>query len=137
MDTRHLSCIAMGLTSFEGIPQLVYRTDYLSATFHGNALTSVRGLEKLTALTHLNLSSNKITCLKGVQALSSLGSLDIGYNLLESIDGLQVLTELTRLNIAHNHVTSLSTLTPACGLAQSLAVIDLQGNLLSSMQVSS
>lgn len=125
----------MGLVSFEGILQLVYRTDYLSATFHGNALTSLIGLDKLSALTHLNLSSNKIASLEGAQALSSLAHLDIGYNLLESIDGLHNLTGLTRVSIAHNHVTSLSSLTPGCGFVQSVAVIDLQGNLLSSFQV--
>jgi Leucine-rich repeat (LRR) protein len=55
---------------------------------HGNNIASLEGVDQLTSLTDLNLSSNLITATWALQGLSSLRKLDLASNQLQSVDAL-------------------------------------------------
>jgi len=65
-------------------------------------LTSVKGLEKLTQLTHLNLGGNQLTDVKGLEKLTQLTFLRLDDNKLTAVKGLEKLTKLTELYLTCN-----------------------------------
>ena len=76
--------------------------------FQNNKLTDVpKGLEKLTQLTWLALSSNQLTSLKGLEKLTQLKQLNLRANQLTDVSGLENLTQLTSLNLDFCQLTEL------------------------------
>jgi Leucine-rich repeat (LRR) protein len=69
---------------------------------HYKNLTSVKGLEKLTQLTHLRLDNNKLTNVKGLEKLTQLRVLNIRGNQLTNVKGLEKLTQLRSLSLRNN-----------------------------------
>jgi hypothetical protein len=68
-----------------------------------NKLTDVKGLEKLTQLTHLYLSRNQLTDVpKELENLTQLKTLWLKDNQLTSVKGLEKLTQLTELSLGGN-----------------------------------
>jgi internalin A len=62
----------------------------------------VKGLEKLTQLTGLQLRENKLTDVTGLEKLTQLKWLHLGNNQLTSVKGLENLTMLKSLYIKDN-----------------------------------
>ena len=60
---ERLSRIGVGLTCLAALPELVSASSLQSLCLHGNRLTSLSGLERLSALTELNVSSNALLAL--------------------------------------------------------------------------
>ena len=73
-------------------------------------IAHVKGLEKLTQLTHLYLGRNKLTDVKGLEQLTQLRSLWLAYNQLTDVKGLEKLTKLTNLNLSYNKLTNVKGL---------------------------
>ena len=59
-DPERLSRIGLGLTSLTALPELASAADLRSLCLHGNQLTSLSGLHRLSSLTELNASSNAL-----------------------------------------------------------------------------
>lgn len=57
---ERLSRIGLGLTCLLALPELASATSLRSLCLHGNQLTSLSGLQQLSALTELNVSSNAL-----------------------------------------------------------------------------
>ena len=75
----------------------------LHGNHHGNGLTDVKGLEKLTQLEVLNLGSNQLTSVKGLEKLTRLRVLNLANNpalTKAQIDELQ--KALPKCKITHN-----------------------------------
>ena len=64
-----LSCSGEGITSLEGIEQLV-NLKYLHCT--NNKLTSLKGIEQLVNLENLDCDNNKLSSLRGIENLDNL-----------------------------------------------------------------
>ena len=62
----------------------------------------MRGLEKLTQLTHLYLVRNRLTSVKGLEKLTKLKWLELSQNRLTDVRGLEKLTQLEYLDIGAN-----------------------------------
>ena len=67
-----------------------------------NELTSVKGLEKLTKLTWLQLSRNWLRSVKGLEKLTQLEYLSLQYNQLTDVKGLEKLNQLKWLDLIDN-----------------------------------
>lgn len=88
------------LTSLDGIEQLTALTALdLSGC---NALFSLEGINKLIALTSLNVSHcDALTSLDAIEQLTALTSLNVSHcDALTSLDGIKQLTALTSLNVS-------------------------------------
>ena len=59
-DPERLSRIGLGLANLAALPELSSATTLQSLCLHGNQLTSLSGLCRLSALTELNASSNAL-----------------------------------------------------------------------------
>eukprot|EP00039_Didymoeca_costata_P000583 m.46317 g.46317 ORF g.46317 m.46317 type:complete len:1012 (+) comp10359_c0_seq1:218-3253(+) len=95
-------------------------------SLHRNELTSMEGLEHLTQLEELDLSSNKIIKIQGLSTLANLRYLNLASNKITTISGLESLVQLARLNIAFNSIKRVEGL----GKSQSLQELDLRGNAI-------
>ena len=72
-DPERLSRIGLGLTCLSALPELASATKLQSLCLHGNQLTSLSGLHRLSALTELNASSNALLAVgDALQALTNL-----------------------------------------------------------------
>ena len=89
------------LTSAKGLEKL---TQLTHLQLNDNQLTELpKGLEKLTQLKYLNLSDNKLTDVKGLENLTQLKTLYLNFNKLTDVPkGLEKLTKLTKLDLADN-----------------------------------
>ena len=74
-------------------------------------LTNVRGLEKLTKLTNLDLNGNRLTEVPNeLKGLTQLKELYLHNNQLKNVRGLENLTQLTHLGLHHNQLTDVKAL---------------------------
>ena len=87
------------VTSLKGLEKCTNIT-YLEVTC--NELTSVKELEKCTKLTYLVLANNKLTDVKGLEKCTELVSLNLNQNELTDVKGLEKLTKLERLHLSSN-----------------------------------
>ncbi len=128
--------IGQGLASCSQVPELQqHAAELQSVCFHGNNISRIEGLEKLTALRELNLSSNAITQVEGLQTLSNLTSLNLASNRLSgALGSLAGITSLTHLNLAYNGLTSLAGLADLQGPNSKLRILNVKQNLISSLQ---
>ena len=96
-----------GLTDVKGLEKLTQLTHlYLDY----NQLTDVKGLEKLTQLTYLYLSDNQLTDVKGLEKLTQLRWLQLYNNKLTDVKDLEKLTQLTFLDLSNNKLTDVKGL---------------------------
>ncbi len=87
-----------------------------------NQLTEVKGLEKLTQLTHLYLYDNQLTDVKGLEKLTQLKELYLYGNQLTDVKGLEKLTQLRNLSLRDNldltkaQIAELKKALPKCNI---------------------
>ncbi|KXZ43849.1 hypothetical protein GPECTOR_79g128 [Gonium pectorale] len=141
MDTEReqdasLSCIGQGLLAIGQVPELPRLSNLQSLCLHGNNITRVEGLQHLTNLVDLNLSSNALASIDpgSLRALSRLTSLNLASNRLQTVQGLNGLSNLEQLNLSYNYITSLGGLSVLQGPLSKLRVLNLKHNQLSSLQ---
>ncbi|CAK7315641.1 Leucine-rich repeat-containing protein 9 [Vulpes lagopus] len=96
----------------------------VSLNLHGNSLSKLKDLSKLTGLRKLNISFNEFTCLDDVYHLYNLEYLDASHNHVITLEGFRGLMKLKHLDLSWNqlkksgdeinmlykHTTSLLTL---------------------------
>ena len=131
-----LSLIDEGLRSLRGA--LDGRPGLRVLNVHSNHLASVADAElgAFPRLCELNLSSNDLCTLDGVQTLSALEVLNVSSNRLAAIDvPIVKLTSLRSINLSYNRIASLAPLGDLGRAAADhpLASLQLQGNQLCSL----
>ncbi|CAL6066222.1 Conserved_hypothetical protein [Hexamita inflata] len=77
---------------------------FVKLTINNCELSKINGLEKVTNLTHLDLSSNNITEISALQSLSSLEELMLNNNMIVRIDCLEKLVNLRNFEIKNNRL---------------------------------
>ena len=75
-----------------------------------NQISEIEGLEKLTKLQCLILSDNQIKEIKGLEQLTQLQKLDLSSNQISEIEGLEQLTQLQNLNLYDNQIREIKGL---------------------------
>lgn len=129
-----LSNVGQGISSILSVPEICSNRNLASICFHGNNISRIEGLQHQQHLTDLNLSSNCITAIEGLQNLEKLTLLNLASNRIQTIQGLHGLTNLQRLSLAHNFISSLAGLSALQGPNNSLRLLDLRNNAISSLQ---
>ncbi|EIE23893.1 hypothetical protein COCSUDRAFT_41251 [Coccomyxa subellipsoidea C-169] len=94
-----------------------------------NALTSIKGVNRLTLLREVDLSVNSISSLGGLQCCSALEKLNLDDNKLISVEGALPSAALSWLSLANNSLTSIAGIS-ACSMLDYLSV---QGNQIASL----
>lgn len=130
-ESNCLSIVGAGLTSLRQVSELSRRQQYTTLCLHGNDITELQGLEYLTGLQELNLSSNSICSWAGFSSLAALTSLNIASNRLSTFDGMSALVCLERLNVSHNFISGFDGLAAQAG--SKLTYLDCRNNRLSSV----
>ncbi|XP_063080259.1 leucine-rich repeat-containing protein 9 [Engraulis encrasicolus] len=72
---------------------------------HGNRLSKLKEISRLTALRHLTISFNELTQLDDISHLPSLESVDASFNHISSLEGVRGLPRLRLLNLAWNQLS--------------------------------
>uniref|UniRef100_A0A8C2ZFG9 Leucine rich repeat containing 9 n=1 Tax=Cyclopterus lumpus TaxID=8103 RepID=A0A8C2ZFG9_CYCLU len=72
---------------------------------HGNSLSKLKEISRLTALRHLTISFNEFTHLDDISHMPNLEFLDASYNRLVTIEGLRRLGQLKQLDLRWNMLT--------------------------------
>jgi len=117
-----LDFFSQQLTDVKGLEKL---TQLTFLNLGQNQLTNVKGLEKLTQLTFLNLGDNQLTNVKGLEKLTQLKTLYLHINQLTSVKGLEKLTNLTVLDIRYNYYLTKAQIDE---LKKSLPKCDIYSN---------
>ncbi|XP_053459141.1 leucine-rich repeat-containing protein 9 isoform X4 [Nycticebus coucang] len=76
----------------------------VSLNLHGNSLSKLRDLSKLTGLRKLNISFNEFTCLDDVYYLYNLEYLDASHNHVITLEGFRGLMKLKHLDLSWNQL---------------------------------
>ncbi|XP_056666815.1 leucine-rich repeat-containing protein 9 isoform X1 [Monodelphis domestica] len=76
----------------------------MSLNLHGNSLTKLRDLSKLTGLQKLVISFNEFTCLDDVYYLYNLEYLDASHNHVITLEGFRGLVKLKYLDLSWNQL---------------------------------
>ena len=134
MSKSRLSYVGVGLTSLEQLPDLGKHAQIRTLCLHGNRLTSLNGIDRLTSLTDLNVSSNELQNAHSLQAMTTLVCVNFASNRLENLDGLHALPNLKRLTVCHNMVTSPTNFAHQAACKCSLEYFDMQNNLITSLE---
>nr|XP_020446740.1 leucine-rich repeat-containing protein 9-like isoform X2 [Monopterus albus] len=74
---------------------------------HGNSLSRMQGISRLTALRHLTISFNEFTHLDDIAHMPNLEFLDASYNHLVTLEGLRGLGQLKQLDVSWNKLTKV------------------------------
>ncbi|ODA81515.1 hypothetical protein RJ55_00014 [Drechmeria coniospora] len=77
---------------------------------YDNLISQMRGLDKLTNLTSLDLSFNKIKHIRNISHMTNLKELYLVANKIGRIEGLGSLASLTSLELGSNRIRELSNL---------------------------
>lgn len=88
----------------------------LAAPYAG--ILSLVGIQNLTSLTDLNLTSNSIGDISSLSGLTSLMDLNLTFNFISDISSLAGLTSLTVLRLGDNMISSISTLSGLTSLTE-------------------
>ena len=94
-----------------------------------NKVKSAKGIEKLTALTSLDVYWNKLTTLD-VSKNTALTSLEVSWNKLTTLD-VSNNTKLTSLKVRHNQLTTIDVSNNT-----KLTYLDVEDNKLTTLDVS-
>ncbi|XP_068436972.1 leucine-rich repeat-containing protein 9 isoform X2 [Clinocottus analis] len=72
---------------------------------HGNSLSKIKEISRLTSLRHLTISFNEFTHLDDISHMPNLEFLDASYNRLVTLEGLRRLGQLKQLDLRWNQLT--------------------------------
>ncbi|KAF5922784.1 hypothetical protein HPG69_013129 [Diceros bicornis minor] len=101
----------------------------VSLNLHGNSLTKLRDLAKLTGLRKLNISFNEFTCLDDVYHLYNLEYLDASHNHVITLEGFRGLMKLKHLDLSWNQLKkSGDEINVLCKHTTSLLTLDIRHN---------
>lgn len=120
----------LGITSIKEIEGLDKLTELKSLFISSNNISKIDGLDKLQSLEYLNLMSNKITDISGLKKLHNLRQLHIGENNISKIKGLENLKNLVVLDIRENHISEIKGL----DTLKNLTNLDLRKNKISDIR---
>ncbi|EFJ51748.1 hypothetical protein VOLCADRAFT_56822 [Volvox carteri f. nagariensis] len=131
-----LSFIGQGLLSIGQVPELHRLTGLRRLCLHGNNITRIDGVQGLTNLVELNLSSNAVSSLDpgSLRCLTRLTLLNLASNRLQAVQGLDGLANLEQLNLSYNYITSIAGLTALQGPQCKLRQLNLKHNQLHNLQ---
>ena len=135
MPTSRLSHVGVGLTSLEQLPDLFnHAAQIRTLCLHGNKIASLQGIELLTFLTDINVSSNEIQYAHSLQALTALVCINLASNKLQDLEGLHVLPNMERLIVSHNMISTTSNFADQAACRRCLKHLDLQNNQLTCLE---
>ncbi|XP_035301763.1 leucine-rich repeat-containing protein 9 isoform X2 [Cricetulus griseus] len=101
----------------------------VSLNLHGNSLSKLRDLSKLTGLRKLNISFNEFTCLDDVYHLYNLEYLDASHNHVITLEGFRGLMKLKHLDLSWNQLKKTGDeINVLCKHTTSLLTLDIQHN---------
>ncbi|XP_075387944.1 leucine-rich repeat-containing protein 9 [Tenrec ecaudatus] len=101
----------------------------VSLNLHGNSLSKLRELSKLTGLRKLNISFNEFTCLDDVYHLHNLEYLDASHNHVITLEGFRGLMKLKYLDLSWNQLKkSGDDINTLCKQTTSLLTLDIHHN---------
>nr|XP_048271838.1 leucine-rich repeat-containing protein 9 isoform X6 [Myodes glareolus] len=101
----------------------------VNLNLHGNSLSKLRDLSKLTGLRKLNISFNEFTCLDDVYHLYNLEYLDASHNHVITLEGFQGLMKLKHLDLSWNQLKkTCEEINVLCKHTTSLLTLDIQHN---------
>ncbi|XP_073751395.1 leucine-rich repeat-containing protein 9 isoform X3 [Callorhinus ursinus] len=101
----------------------------VSLNLHGNSLSKLRDLSKLTGLRKLNISFNEFTCLDDVYHLYNLEYLDASHNHVITLEGFRGLMKLKHLDLSWNQLKkSGDEINMLCKHTTSLLTLDIRHN---------
>ncbi|XP_036887666.1 leucine-rich repeat-containing protein 9 [Sturnira hondurensis] len=101
----------------------------VSLNLHGNSLSKLRDLCKLTGLRKLNISFNEFTCLDDVYHLYNLEYLDASHNHVITLEGFRGLMKLKHLDLSWNQLKkSGDEINMLCKHTMKLLTLDIQHN---------
>ncbi|XP_076978590.1 leucine-rich repeat-containing protein 9 [Tamandua tetradactyla] len=101
----------------------------VSLNLHGNSLSKLKDLSKLTGLRKLNISFNEFTCLDDVYHLYNLEYLDASHNHVITLEGFRGLTKLKHLDLSWNQLKkSGDEINILCKHTTNLLTLDIQHN---------
>lgn len=97
---------------------------------HISRITDIEGLNELSELKMLDLSSNDITKIEGLDKLTDLKRLDLNSNCITKIDGLGNLRNLTMLDLSNNKISKIQGLKSL----SNLDFLDLHDNVITKIE---
>uniref|UniRef100_A0A8C0WUI6 U2A'/phosphoprotein 32 family A C-terminal domain-containing protein n=1 Tax=Castor canadensis TaxID=51338 RepID=A0A8C0WUI6_CASCN len=101
----------------------------VNLNLHGNSLSKLRDLSKLTGLRRLNISFNEFTCLDDVYHLYNLEYLDASHNHVITLEGFRGLMKLKHLDLSWNQLKkSGDEINVLCKHTTSLLTLNIQHN---------
>ncbi|KAK2496178.1 hypothetical protein MC885_000750, partial [Smutsia gigantea] len=101
----------------------------VSLNLHGNSLSKLRDLSKLTELRKLIISFNEFTCLDDVYHLYNLEYLDASHNHVITLEGFRGLMKLKHLDLSWNQLKkSGDEINVLCKHITSLLTLDIRHN---------
>ncbi|XP_053784833.1 leucine-rich repeat-containing protein 9 [Desmodus rotundus] len=101
----------------------------VSLNLHGNSLSKLRDLCKLTGLRKLNISFNEFTCLDDVYHLYNLEYLDASHNHVITLEGFRGLMKLKHLDLSWNQLKkSGDEINMLCKHTTKLLTLDIRHN---------
>ncbi|XP_060030856.1 leucine-rich repeat-containing protein 9 isoform X2 [Erinaceus europaeus] len=101
----------------------------VSLNLHGNSLSKLRDLSKLTGLRKLTISFNEFTCLDEVYHLYNLEYLDASHNHVITLEGFRGLMKLKHLDLSWNQLKkSGDEINMLCKHTTSLVTLDIRHN---------
>uniref|UniRef100_A0A8C0PDZ8 Leucine rich repeat containing 9 n=1 Tax=Canis lupus familiaris TaxID=9615 RepID=A0A8C0PDZ8_CANLF len=101
----------------------------VSLNLHGNSLSKLKDLSKLTGLRKLNISFNEFTCLDDVYHLYNLEYLDASHNHVITLEGFRGLMKLKHLDLSWNQLKkSGDEINMLCKHTTSLLTLDIRHN---------
>ncbi|XP_075804213.1 leucine-rich repeat-containing protein 9 isoform X1 [Microtus pennsylvanicus] len=101
----------------------------VTLNLHGNSLSKLRDLSKLTGLRKLNISFNEFTCLDDVYHLYNLEYLDASHNHVITLEGFRGLMKLKHLDLSWNQLKkTCDEINVLCKHTTSLLTLDIQHN---------
>ncbi|XP_041514376.1 leucine-rich repeat-containing protein 9 isoform X1 [Microtus oregoni] len=101
----------------------------VNLNLHGNSLSKLRDLSKLTGLRKLNISFNEFTCLDDVYHLYNLEYLDASHNHVITLEGFRGLMKLKHLDLSWNQLKkTCDEINVLCKHTTSLLSLDIQHN---------
>ena len=95
------------ITSIDKIEGLNNLTNLIKLDLSTNFITEIKGLENLKNLNFLFLSKNNITEIKGLDSLTKLMVLHLDRNQITEIKGLENLRQLNSLHLGYNNITEV------------------------------
>ncbi len=131
-ELTHLTRLYISDTSVdrETLQAVLKLSGMKELTLRGCGIISLDGFEKLTALTHLDISSNILTDLTALSGLTGLQALSASSCAVVKLNALQNMTALRELDLSHNSIKDIS---PLASLT-ALETLDLSSNQIANLR---